>query len=114
MCSGLSFHTRNAWERSMMDYRRISTLFWTSEQVVECSPIARLLFLGILSFCDDAGDYPASVKKIRMRVFPGDQITDPEILLLVDELIDNGLLEKYSVDGKAYLHVKEVCYGSRP
>ena len=98
----------------MRDYSRINPLLWTSEQFVECSTSARLLLLGIWSFCDDAGDYPASAKKIRMRVFPGDQITDSEILILVDELIDNGLLEKYSLDGKEALHVKEVCYGSRP
>ena len=30
---------------------------WTSEQIVECSPIARLLFIGMWNFCDDGGNH---------------------------------------------------------
>lgn len=79
--------------------------FWTSEQVVECSPIARLMFIGMWNFCDDFGNHPASVKTLKMEVFPGDEILVATIQSMVDELIKNELIVEYVVDGKAYWHV---------
>lgn len=89
----------------MARIRTIKPEFWTSEQVVECSPIARLLFIGMWNFCDDAGNHPASAKTIKMQVFPGDDIAISEIQAMVDQLVSNGLLKKYSADDKDYLHV---------
>ena len=54
----------------MARIRTIKPEFWTSEQVVECSPTARLLFIGLWNFCDDAGNQPASAKQSRCRFFP--------------------------------------------
>jgi uncharacterized phage protein (TIGR02220 family) len=76
--------------------------FWTSEQVAECSPSARLLFIGMWSFCDDNGIHPASIKRLKMEVFPSDPFADPEIQTMVDELISADLLEQYTVTGKDY------------
>jgi hypothetical protein len=92
--------------RFMGRIRTIKPEFWTSEQIVECSPIARLLFIGIWNFCDDGGNHPASAKSLKMQVFPGDEFSVREIELLVDELIINGLLVTYAVgDEKIYWHV---------
>lgn len=79
--------------------------FWTSEQVVECSPIARLLFIGIWNFCDDHGLHPASVKRLKMEVFPSDTLDDAAIQSMVDELESAKLLRSYSVDGDRYWQV---------
>ncbi|MDT8452305.1 MAG: hypothetical protein RQ936_06115 [Gammaproteobacteria bacterium] len=76
--------------------------FWTSEQVVECPPLARLLFIGIWNFCDDAGIHPASFKRLKMEVFPGDDLSISDVEGLVADLIDNGLLIAYEHDGKHY------------
>jgi len=83
-------------------YRTIKPEFWTSEQIVECSPIARLLFVGLWNFCDDGGVHPYSVKRIKMEVFPSDAI---EIEPLIEELIRVGLLHDYTVRGKRFLYV---------
>ncbi|MDQ2819851.1 MAG: conserved phage C-terminal domain-containing protein [Pseudomonadota bacterium] len=79
--------------------------FWTSEQVVECSPIARLLFIGIWNFCDDHGLHPASVKRLKMEVFPSDTLDDSAIQSMVDELESAKLLHSYSVNGDRYWQV---------
>ena len=42
----------------MARIRTIKPEFWTSEQVVDCSPTARLLFIGLWNFCDDGGVHP--------------------------------------------------------
>ena len=89
----------------MARIRTIKPEFWTSEQVVECSPMARLLFIGLWSFCDDAGRHPLSPLRIKMEVFPGDAIDGPGILLLIEELSENGLVKVYTVEDKEYLQV---------
>lgn len=69
---------------------------------MECSPSARLLFIGLWNFCDDAGIHPASPKTLKAEIFPSDNISAVEVGGLVDELIAQGLLEKYQVDGQHY------------
>lgn len=89
----------------MARIRTVKPEFWTSEQVAECSPTARLLFIGLWNFCDDGGVHPDSPKRIKMEIFPADDLTVADIGRMVDELIQHGLLQRYSVDGESYLHV---------
>ena len=89
----------------MARIRSIKPEFWTSEQVMNCSPTARLLFIGLWNFCDDAGNHVASTKTIKASVFPGDDITSSSIQGLLDELSSNGLIAFYSFENKDFLHV---------
>lgn len=89
----------------MARIRSIKPEFWTSEQIVDCSPITRLLFIGMWNFCDDGGNHPASARTLKMEVFPGDDITVDEIQKHIDELIKNGLIVEYEAEGKLYWHV---------
>ena len=77
----------------MARIRTIKPEFWTAEQIMECSPNARLLFIGMWNFCDDAGIHPASCKTLKAEVFPSDDITASEIGTLVAELEGQGLIE---------------------
>lgn len=79
--------------------------FWSSEQVVECSPNARLLFLGMLNFCDDNGIHPASPGRLKMEVFPGDSFTRKDVTGWIEELIAVGLVIQYSVESQSYWRV---------
>lgn len=89
----------------MARIRTIKPEFWTSEQVVECSTTARLLFIGLWNFCDDAGRHSASISRIKMQVFPADDITQDDIAELVNELIDAGLVRPYEASGKHFWQV---------
>jgi len=90
----------------MARIRTVKPEFWTSEQVVECSLVARLLFIGMWNFCDDGGNHPASAKSIKMQVFPGDEsISSADISAMVDELMDAGLVIEYESGSKSYWHV---------
>lgn len=86
----------------MARIRTIKPEFWTSEQVVECSPNARLLFIGMLNFCDDSGVHPANVRRLQMEVFPCGSFSKDQVQAMVSELIANNLVEEYEVDGKPY------------
>lgn len=89
----------------MARIRTIKPEFWTSEQITECSPNARLLFIGLWTFADDNGVHPASVKRLKMEVFPSDDFTQADIADLVDELTAAGLLKPYTVDGEGFWQV---------
>jgi len=54
----------------MARIRIIKPEFWTSEQIVECLPITRQMFVGMWSFADDEGNLLASVNTLKMQIFP--------------------------------------------
>jgi len=87
----------------MARYRTIKPEFWSSEQVMECSPIARLMFIGMWNFADDAGRLSYSAKTIKAQIFPGDEVSLEAIRGMVDELSANGLVSFYIIDDKEYL-----------
>lgn len=89
----------------MARIRSIKPEFWTSEEVMECSPIARLMFIGMWNFADDVGRLPLSPKTIKAQIFPNDPIEVDTIRGMIDELASNTLLRIYAVDGKEYLQI---------
>lgn len=89
----------------MARIRTIKPEFWTSEQIVECSPEARLLFIGIWNFADDAGIHPESEKQLKMKIFPGDDYTSENILRMLAELSTNGLIEQYKTESGCFIRV---------
>lgn len=86
----------------MARIRTVKPEFWTSEQVAECSPNARLLFIGMWNFCDDAGVHPASVRRLKMQIYPGDSFGSEEIADMVEELKVNQLIHEYEVGNEVF------------
>lgn len=86
----------------MSRIRTIKPEFWTSEQVVSCSPNARLLFIGLWNFCDDHGVHPASYLRLKAEVFPVDSFSMDDIKCWVGELITNDLVREYAVGNDSY------------
>jgi hypothetical protein len=72
---------------------------------LECSTNARLLFIGLWNFCDDAGRHPLRPKQIKAQIFPGDEFTSENILGMIRELSANGLITLYSVDSDEFIQV---------
>lgn len=89
----------------MARIRTVKPEFWSSEQVVSCSIPARLLFIGLWNFCDDSGVHEAKPRRIKMEIFPDDDLSPDEIQALIDELIDQDLVRRYSAGDRDYLIV---------
>ncbi|CAG9255912.1 hypothetical protein [Paraburkholderia caribensis] len=90
----------------MARIRSVKPEYWTSEQVMNCTRDARCMFIGLWNFSDDGGNHPASVKTLKAEVFPGDDDATMEAMMRwIDELIEQGLLAEYEVDGKEFWHV---------
>lgn len=85
--------------------RSIKPEFWTNGQVLECSTTARLLFIGLWNFSDDAGRHPYRAKQIKAEIFPADEFTSKDILGMLQELSENGLIRPYEVDGQRYIQI---------
>ena len=86
----------------MARIRTVKPEFWSDERVGECSPTARLLFIGMWNFADDHGGIERSAKQLKAQVFPYDA-TDCEPLL--QELMRVGLLIEYEAGGRKYLYI---------
>ncbi len=89
----------------MARIRSIKPEFWTNEKVVDCSPTARLLFIGLWTFSDDRGVHPASSRRIKMQVFPGDDITTEQVDKCIEELIRGKLLREFTEKEEKYWHI---------
>lgn len=90
----------------MARIRSIKPEFWTSEQVAECSTNARLLFIGMWNFCDDAGIHKASHMRLKMQVFPADAFSNDDISAMIDELVSAGLLCEFENSQQNYWVVR--------
>lgn len=85
--------------------RTIKPEFWTSAQVLECSPTARLLFIGLWNFADDCGRHVDNPKQVKAEIFPADDILSEDIRGMLDELERNKLIFRYTVDDVDILQV---------
>ncbi len=86
----------------MARIRSVKPEFWTDEKVVELSPFARLLFIGLWNFADDDGRMVYSPKRIKMQVLPAD---DVDCSGLLEEIRRASLVNIYAVDGVEYLQI---------
>lgn len=91
-----------------MRIRSIKPEFWTSDDIVALPWEVRLLFIGLWSYVADSGVGRDNDKLIAADLFP---LEDDPIQTLATvsrglaSLSAAGLITRYSVDGKRYLHI---------
>jgi len=93
--------------------RLISPEFWTSEAVVDCPPMTRLLLLGLSTFADDFGVLPLRPRTLRMQIFPGDALDDNQMRAMIEELAARGLVRRYTAEGVEYLSIVDWAVHQR-
>lgn len=86
----------------MARIRTIKPDFWTDEKIVELSPFARLLFIGLWNFADDEGRMPYSIRKIKMQIFPSDHT---DLSGEFGEIRGASLIEIYTFENVEYLQI---------
>lgn len=75
----------------MPKIRGIKPEFWTDEKVVEVSPLARLLFIGLWNFACDNGHVEDKPKQLKMRILSLDEC---DVDALLGELAAAKLIER--------------------
>lgn len=76
----------------MARIRTIKPEFFTSEDIVSLSPLARLLYIAVWCEADKEGRLPWKPMTFKLRYFPGDNC---DIQALCKELVDAGLVKLY-------------------
>lgn len=89
----------------MARIRTVKPEFWTAEQIMELSPMARLLFIGMWNFCDDRGVHPVAYKTLKAEVFPADDLLSSDVERMIGELIFQGLLSEFEANGRRWWFV---------
>jgi hypothetical protein len=83
----------------MARIRTIKPEFFTSEDIVSVSPLARLFYVSLWCEADREGRLEWKPGTFKMRYLPGDAC---DVVALADELTGRGLIQLYEVDGKRY------------
>lgn len=86
----------------MARIRTIKPDFFTSEDVVTLSPLARLLYIATWLEADREGRFVWRPKTLKLRYLPGDQCDIDE---LAGELVRFGLVVPYVIDGQTFAEI---------
>lgn len=86
----------------MARIRTIKPEFFTSEDIVTLTPLARLFYVSLWCEADREGRFSWRPVTLKMRYLPGD---DCNIDGLANELTDAGLIVIYEVEGKLYAEI---------
>lgn len=84
---------------------------WTDEAFVSCSPLARLLAIGLRNEADDGGVFQWRPVQLKIRLLPADNC-DPEALLA--ELVDAELVKRFDIGGKAFGAIRNFKRYQKP
>lgn len=76
--------------------RNIKPGFFTNDELVELPYETRLLFIGLWSIADRDGRLVNRPKKIKMEIFPADNV---DCVNSLDQLAASGFITRYEVDG---------------
>lgn len=82
--------------------RTIKATFFTSDDIVFLSPLARLLYIALWTEADREGRLYWRPGNFKLRFLPGDNC---DIHALCEELLESGLVVTYVVDGKTYAEI---------
>ena len=82
--------------------RSIKPSFFTNESLADCSPLARLLFIGLWTVADREGRLEDRPRRINAELLPYDGADCDKLL---SELASRGFIMRYEVDGNRYISI---------
>lgn len=95
----------------MARIRSIHPGLFTDEAWVSCSPLARVLIIGLWTEADDQGIFEWKPLTIKMRLLAVDQV---DVSALLDELVRNKLIQSFEHGDKKYGAIRNFQKYQRP
>lgn len=95
----------------MARIRSVHPSLFTDEAWVSCSPLARILYIGLWTDADDQGLFEWKPLQIKMRLLPGDS---GDVPVMLAELAECGLILAYEADGKRFGAIANFRKFQRP
>lgn len=86
----------------MARIRTIKPEFFTSDDIVSMTPLARLFYVSLWCEADREGRLSWNTRTLKRRYLSAD---DVDIDMLASELTDAGLIEIYEVEGRLYAEI---------
>lgn len=91
--------------------RNIKPGFFKNEDLAECTPWARLCFVGLWTLADREGRLEDRPKRIKAELFAFDSI---EVEPLLGELADHGFIQRYQVAGRSVILIPTFLKHQNP
>lgn len=91
--------------------RNIKPGFFRNELLVELNCETRLLFIGLWTLADKAGRLEDRPKKIKIELFPAD---DMDIPCMLDALAKHGFITRYAVKGVRFIQINNFLKHQSP
>ncbi len=91
--------------------RNIKPSFFTNEVLVELPFEARLLFIGLWTLADREGRLEDRPKRIKMSLFPAD---DLNIDKLLSGLSEKGFIQRYEINDNKYIQILSFAKHQNP
>lgn len=88
--------------------------FFQHEGLAECSPIARLLFIGLWTVADKEGRLEDRPRRIRAQLLPYEDCDLDDMETTLSELQRGGFIERYDMDGLALIQIVSFAKHQRP
>lgn len=86
--------------------RTIKPEYFRDEKIARLRIEVRYVMLGLISHADDEGRLDGSPAAIRSLVFPQDDLTVKRVDEWLELLAKSGRISRYSVDGFAYIEIR--------
>jgi hypothetical protein len=84
---------------------------WTDENFVSCSPLARLLAIGLRNEADDNGVFQWRPLQLKMRLLPAD---NTDVSSLLAELVEARMVYQFASGGQSYGLIRNFVVYQRP
>ena len=94
-----------------MRARNLKPGFFVNELLIECDPLARILFCGLWCLADREGRLEDRPLKIKITILAGDNC---EIEKLLDQLAQRGFIVRYEAEGLRCIQVVKFAEHQKP
>jgi len=91
--------------------RNIKPAFFTNDDLADCDPLARLLFIGLWCIADSEGRLKDKPRQIKVQILPYD---DCNTDLLLINLEQSGFIQRYTVQGQPLIQVVNFTMHQNP
>ncbi len=91
--------------------RNIKPAFFTNDDLADCQPLARLLFIGLWCVADCEGRLKDKPRQIKVQILPYDDCDTDSLLINLEQ---SGFIQRYSVQGQPLIQVVNFTTHQNP
>ena len=91
--------------------RNIKPAFFTNDKLADIEPLGRIMFIGLWTIADREGRMEDRPRRIKAEVLPYD---DADTESLLNQLVKQGFIIRYEVDGERYIQVLQFNKHQNP